>query len=227
MNRILRLAAFCCACAGLFFAGVAAPGSRAESSRRCPPRPGRRCSTRIARPATPAPRRRTRPGLEDTHGADAGDCARGADHRDYDRAGAELTDEEKRAIAEYLGGRPLDTKHTGDAASMANHCATNPPPSDPASGPQWNGWSASSGNTRFAAADIAGLSASDVPQLKLKWAFGFPNGDTAYGQPAVVGGRVYIGSDAGYVYSLDAATGCVYWSFHAHAGVRTAPTIGR
>jgi polyvinyl alcohol dehydrogenase (cytochrome) len=136
-----------------------------------------------------------------------------------------LTDDEKRAIAEYLGGRPLDPKHTGDAASMADHCPANPPLSDITGRPLWNGWSSSVGNSRFAPANAAGLSAGDVPQLKLKWAFGFPNGDTAYGQPVVVGGRIYVGSDIGYLYSLDAATGCVYWSYHAHAGVRTAPTV--
>jgi polyvinyl alcohol dehydrogenase (cytochrome) len=136
-----------------------------------------------------------------------------------------MSDDEKRLVAEYLGGRPLDTKHSRDAAAMSNHCSKNPPLSDPSSGPAWNGWSASSGNSRFASASLAGLNASDVPQLKLKWAFGFPNGDSAYGQPTVVGGRIYVGSDIGYVYSLDAATGCVYWSFHARAGVRTAITV--
>jgi polyvinyl alcohol dehydrogenase (cytochrome) len=137
-----------------------------------------------------------------------------------------LSDAEKRQIAEYLGGRPLDDKHTGDAVSMRGHCEPNAAPGNSASGPSWNGWSASDGNTRLANAATAGLTAADVPGLQLKWAFGFPNGDTAFGQPSIVGGRAYIGSDIGYVYALDAATGCVYWSFHAHAGVRTAPTVG-
>jgi polyvinyl alcohol dehydrogenase (cytochrome) len=136
-----------------------------------------------------------------------------------------LTSDEKRLIAEYLGGRPLDAKHSGSAESMSNRCPTNPPLAEPYAGPAWNGWSADRGNTRFAAAKDAGLTAEDVPQLKLKWAFGFPNGDTVFGQPTVAGGRVYIGSDIGYVYSLDAATGCVYWSFHAKSGVRTAPSV--
>ena len=39
-------------------------------------------------------------------------------------------------------------------------------------------------------------------------------------------GRVFVGSDIGYVYSLDAETGCVHWSFQAQAGVRTAISIG-
>ena len=47
-----------------------------------------------------------------------------------------------------------------------------------------------------------------------------------YGQPTVAGGRVYAGPTAGFVYALNAATGCVYWSFQAQAGVRTAISIG-
>ena len=47
-----------------------------------------------------------------------------------------------------------------------------------------------------------------MPNLKLKWAFGFPGGSQAYGHPAIVGGRVFVGSDNGRVYSLDAETGC-------------------
>ncbi|MGA8013436.1 MAG: PQQ-binding-like beta-propeller repeat protein [Candidatus Acidiferrales bacterium] len=136
-----------------------------------------------------------------------------------------LTDDEKRFIAEYLGGRPLDSKHSGSADSMSNRCPTNPPLLDPSAGPSWNGWSAEPGNTRFSSTKNAGLTAADIPQLKLKWVFGFPNGDTAFGQPTVAGGRIYVGSDIGYIYSLDAATGCVYWSFHAKSGVRTAPSV--
>ena len=68
--------------------------------------------------------------------------------------------------------------------------------------------------------------AADAPKLALKWAFGFPNGNSAYGQPAVVGGRVFVGADTGFVYALDAATGCIHWSFRADAGVRTAVSIG-
>jgi polyvinyl alcohol dehydrogenase (cytochrome) len=42
----------------------------------------------------------------------------------------------------------------------------------------------------------------------------------------VVGGRVFVGTDTGYIYSLDAATGCIYWSYRAGAGVRNAMTVG-
>jgi polyvinyl alcohol dehydrogenase (cytochrome) len=138
-----------------------------------------------------------------------------------------LTDPEKRSVAEYLGGRPLDLNSSGSARTMPNRCAANPPLPDPAGAPAWNGWSASSGNTRFADRETAALTPAQVPRLELKWAFGFPGGGgTAYGQPTVVSGQIFIGADNGYVYSLDASTGCVYWSFQAKAGVRTAPVIG-
>ena len=91
----------------------------------------------------------------------------------------------------------------------------------------WNGWGNDpTSNARFQPAKAAGLTAAQVPQLKLKWAFGFPGVEQTYGQPTVAGGRVFIGVETGAVYSLDAATGCVYWSFQADASVRTAINIG-
>src|SRR6202044_39009 len=114
----------------------------------------------------------------------------------------------------------------GDAKAMPNHCASNPPVADPASAPGWNGWGAGPGNTRFQAAKAAGITAEQVPRLKLKWAFGFPMGLSTYGQPTIVSGRVFIASDDGYVYSLSADTGCVYWSVQAKAAMRTAISGG-
>jgi polyvinyl alcohol dehydrogenase (cytochrome) len=140
-------------------------------------------------------------------------------------AAKNLTDQQKRDLAEYLGGRPLDLSNTGSAESMPNECATNPSFEDSPTGAAWNGWSTGRGNARFQAAASAELTAEQVPQLKLKWAFGFPNASTMYGQPTVVGERIFIGSESGYVYSLNAESGCVYWSYHAKSGVRTAPVV--
>ena len=137
-----------------------------------------------------------------------------------------LTDLQKKLIAQHLGGRPVGIASMGDAKTMSNRCGTSLPFSDPSSGASWNGWSADASNTRFQPAQAAGITASEVPRLKLKWAFGFPGAAEMYGQPSIASGRIFVGSDAGFVYSLDASTGCVYWSFLAQAGVRTAPTVG-
>jgi len=74
-----------------------------------------------------------------------------------------------------------------------------------------------------------GLAAADVPKLKVKWALGFGGmGDTRnQAQPVLVGGRVFVGSYSGKVYSLDAATGCIYWTYDAGVFVRGAINIQR
>ena len=135
-----------------------------------------------------------------------------------------LTEFQKRVIAVYVGGRPLGALAAGDKSMMKNACQ-NPTAFTPFTGSEWNGWGVDSANTRYQR--TPGLTAADTPKLKLKWAFGFPFGNSAYGQPSIVGGRVFVGADTGFVYSLDAKSGCVHWSFRANAGVRTAPTVGR
>lgn len=136
-----------------------------------------------------------------------------------------LSVEQKARVAESLSGRLMGTAAKGNAASMPNRCRSNPPLTDPAAGSSWNGWGGLH-NTRFKTQAEAGLSADQVPKLKLKWAFGFDQGISSFGQPAVASGRVFIGTDTGYVYSLDAASGCVYWSFKPRSNVRNAINIG-
>jgi polyvinyl alcohol dehydrogenase (cytochrome) len=140
--------------------------------------------------------------------------------------GATLSETERRLVAESVAGRLLGTSESGRAENMLNRCPTNPPMADPASGPAWNGWGADLANARFQPAQAAGLDASSVRRLKLKWAFGYPGGTSAFGQPSIVSGRVFVGTDTGFVYALDAQSGCVFWSFETKAGVRNAMTIG-
>jgi len=140
--------------------------------------------------------------------------------------GQSLSDTEKRMLALFMSGRPVGAEAQGDAKQMPNQCASNPPLENPASGPEWNGWGVDAYNTRFQTAKGAGLTAAQVPNLKLKWAFAFPGGVSAYGQPTVASGRVFVGTDTGFVYSVNAKTGCVYWSFKAKGSVRNAISIG-
>ena len=135
-----------------------------------------------------------------------------------------LSDAQKQALAEYIGGRKLGTVEAGDARRMPGQCTVNAPLGDINSSPSWNGWSADGANTRFQ--KTAGLSVDDVPRLKLKWSFGLPGATYVYGQPSVVAGRVFVAADTGYVYSLNAATGCIYGSFLAEGAVRTAVSVG-
>jgi polyvinyl alcohol dehydrogenase (cytochrome) len=107
-----------------------------------------------------------------------------------------LTVEQRRQVAEYIAGRPLGASASGDASAMPNRCAASSF-ADPMKGPAWNGWGADAGNSRFQSAAAAGLTPDQTPKLKLKWAFGFPNASSMYGQPSIAGGRVYVGADTG------------------------------
>src|SRR5262249_57201904 len=60
---------------------------------------------------------------------------------------------------------------------------------------------------------------------ELKWAFGFPDSAGLRSQPAVDRGRVFAGSQDGSVFSLDAETGCVYWTTTVQAEVRSGITV--
>ena len=130
--------------------------------------------------------------------------------------GASLSAEEKNAVAAFLSrARPAEPITKG-------LCPANSAPSI-ASTSRWNGWGASLSNARFQPAEYAGLSRGQVTKLKLKWAFGFPEGGTA-AQPVVVGGRVFVGSPHG-IYALDAQSGCMYWMLKTLSGVRAAVSV--
>ncbi len=133
---------------------------------------------------------------------------------------AGLSPDQMREIATYLTGRQPGESPEPDP--NANLCAKPGPTIAVGNSGDWNGWSPDLVNSRYQPAP--GFTAADLPRLKLKWAFAYP--DIAYGQPSIVAGRIYITSRFGTVFSLDAGTGCTYWSFDAGAPVRTAVSIG-
>jgi polyvinyl alcohol dehydrogenase (cytochrome) len=131
--------------------------------------------------------------------------------------GTPLTDADRRAVAEFLGGRALRITAPG---SSVTRCTSSPPFRGEPASTDWNGWGNGLENTRFAKS--GGLTAADLPRLKLKWAFGFADVTAARTQPSLVGNRLFVGSDSGEVHALDPKTGCAYWSYRAQATVRTA-----
>jgi polyvinyl alcohol dehydrogenase (cytochrome) len=90
------------------------------------------------------------------------------------------------------------------------------------SAPQWNGWGADLENSRYQ--PKPGFRTADIPRLKVKWAFAYPG--TKNTQPLVFGGRVFVASMSGKVYSLDAGTGCVHWRYDWRGGARASMSVG-
>jgi len=131
--------------------------------------------------------------------------------------GAGLGAAERVAVAGYLGVPGMES------IPQSARCSSNVPLATNA--PSWNGWGIDASNSRYQNAKAAGISAADVPKLKLKWAFGYPGVTTSFGTPTLFGGRVFVGAADGTVFSLNAQTGCIYWMYKATEGVRTGPVI--
>jgi polyvinyl alcohol dehydrogenase (cytochrome) len=140
------------------------------------------------------------------------------------RQGSALSDADRRAVSAFLAGRPVGTP---GPPSTVGRCTAAPSALTNADlAAAWNGWGAGGANTRYQAAAAGGLTAPMVPRLTLKWAFGFPGVSSARAQPSILGRRLFVGSESGDVFALDARTGCTHWSYHAKAGIRTATAVG-
>jgi polyvinyl alcohol dehydrogenase (cytochrome) len=136
-----------------------------------------------------------------------------------------LSGAQRRMVSEFVAGKTFAA--TRDVvASTQGMCSGAPAAfTDPQKAPMWNGWGVNTSNTRFQRRAEAGITAADVPKLKLKWAIAFPRDISRNAAPTVFGGRVFTGSGRGTVYSINMSSGCIEWTFSAGAGVRTAPTV--
>jgi len=131
-----------------------------------------------------------------------------------------LSNDEQVAVAEFIAGRPVDLS----ASFFVNRCGSTDPITGLGDPADFNGWGNGIKNARFA--ESSGLSADDLENLELKWAFGYANVESARAQPSYAGGKLFVASENGEVHSLDPMTGCTHWTFTAEVGVRTAISVG-
>ena len=134
---------------------------------------------------------------------------------------AGLSDEEMRSIARFVAAKDFGSVPAAPAAGMC----TAPGPKFAIAATDWNGWAGDIAGSRYQAKP--GIKAEDVPKLKVKWAFAIPGATVMPAQPVIVAGRVFFGSLNGKVYSLDAASGCMYWQYDAGGAVRSAVNVIR
>jgi polyvinyl alcohol dehydrogenase (cytochrome) len=134
-----------------------------------------------------------------------------------------MAPEDIAAVASYLTGRtPTGAGALAAAPSQAdiNMCKGHAPAILP-SRSDWNGWGRDLANTRYQ--PDPGLKSADVGKLKVKWAFAYPGGHSS--QATLIGGRLFFTTSSGRLYSLDAATGCVWWRQDIDVAVRTSPVV--
>ena len=140
-----------------------------------------------------------------------------------------LSDADKQAVAAYLTtagpqaqGRPSGIEMPRIAVKGPSapdpRCASNPPiratPGD------WASTGIDERSSRFQRRP--GLTAADLPRLKVKWSYAMTGG----GQPTVIGDWLFVTNRSGKFYALDAHTGCVHWSVDDLVS-RTTPMVIR
>ena len=140
---------------------------------------------------------------------------------------AERSRAQRRALAEYLSGKPLGGDLPNIIPKSAFCASSTQSLLKSVTAASWNGWGADVANSRFATAQVARMAPEEAPRLKLKWAFGFPGASSGGTQPVLFAGRLYVGDAEGDLFALDAETGCIHWTIEAGAGIRSAVTIGQ
>jgi polyvinyl alcohol dehydrogenase (cytochrome) len=130
---------------------------------------------------------------------------------------AGLADAERKHVAEYLSGIALGTPRV----AAAPQCTGDAARFDLTRAPQISGWGFDLRNSHFIPGDVARLAVADIPRLELKWAIGYPGALRARSRPTFAMGALFVGSQDGTVYALDARSGCIRWTFETSAEVRT------
>jgi polyvinyl alcohol dehydrogenase (cytochrome) len=128
-----------------------------------------------------------------------------------------LRRDERDAVAAYLG-----VAGGNEAPPAKAFCADRKVKLAGSPKVAWNGWSPSSGNTRYQPGDAAGVTLDQVRRLKLKWAYGFDHDIVAFAQPSVLDRYLFVGSASGMIQALSTDSGCVHWTYQASAPVRAA-----
>ena len=131
--------------------------------------------------------------------------------------GSPMNRDDRQAVATYLGTNASAINYPASAYCSNRRVAVSDKPKH-----SWNGWSPGPNNARYQSAEQAGLSVEQVRNLKLKWAFGFDGDVTAFAQPTVIDGQVFVGSAGGVIHALRADTGCLQWTFQANGPVRSS-----
>src|SRR5581483_7344841 len=118
----------------------------------------------------------------------------------YPIVGNTLSDADRKLVSEMIAGRLMGAGSATNATlAAAYRCRRNPAMAAP-SATDWNGWGRDDDNSRFQPNPGPKLNDKTVGRLKLNWAFGYPGSSSAYAQPTVVSGRVFVGTDTGVFY---------------------------
>ncbi|MEM8891646.1 MAG: PQQ-binding-like beta-propeller repeat protein [Bacteroidota bacterium] len=137
---------------------------------------------------------------------------------------AMLSDKQHRELAAYIS--EVDA-HQESNSLIKGLCSEEMDLGPTSAAVQVDNWGMGLESHRYQDAENLAINASNVDDLKLDWAFAFPNASRARVQPTISGNTLFTASQTGTIYALNRRSGCIQWSFQADAEVRSALIIGR
>ena len=132
---------------------------------------------------------------------------------------AALTQPQKISVATWLTGAVPGEEDIPQSA----YCASKPGNAD--STIYSSGWGGNAPATGYYRASQTSISGDTVSGLRLDWVFAVPGSGEMRSKPAVVGDRLFFGSEFGGVYAVDRQTGCTHWVYNANAAIRGALNV--
>ncbi len=133
---------------------------------------------------------------------------------------ASLSENERKAVAEWLTGGKLKSTIIPDSAYTAFSL-----PKHGRSIYDYSGWGGNLTGTGNRNSQQAGITSTNISSLKLKWVFAFPDATIVRSKPAVVGDWLIVGSQFGDLYAINRSTGKPGWHFAANAAIRGAIVV--
>lgn len=131
-----------------------------------------------------------------------------------------LSDEQRAAVIDYLAAeRPDNAWITGNLCSDTNRAVSLQSFPLAGAGVDLN-------FSRNLSALQAGIEKSELGNLELAWAMGFPNVAGLRSSPVISDNTLFYPAGAtGYLLALDTQSGCVKWSYDAGAALRASAAI--
>ena len=136
---------------------------------------------------------------------------------------AALSDDEREALARYLTAGVEDPRAWESTVACTENFKLNKNMTAAVSD-----WGLGKQNHRYQAATMAGITASDLPELELAWAQGFPGTTEMRSQPVITDEALFIGvQGSNSVYAFNLESGCLRWVYRSDAPIRSALSFAR
>ena len=132
--------------------------------------------------------------------------------------GASLSVQQRELVVAYLAA-----EGGSDAWVAGMLCNADQRGIDLSQPPSLLRFGADENNSRHLTAEMAGLSTTDMANLELAWAVGFPDTSGLRAAPVIIGTTLfYAATDAQKVFALDMDTGCAKWVYESATPLRSS-----